>query len=141
MDNYFWNCIDVCSSRWHCPRGCFIMVMILLSMSLYWNFTFKIASIAMFAHSDIAPEDICNEPLIFTNGSNPNNQPDMTWAFFLFFFIWNYERIGSKKKDVKLTEHSFSIHINVWIQFVLKGPHWLPLWFQKVKFLFSNTRC
>jgi len=28
--------------------------------------------------NDIAPEDICNEPLIFTNGTNPNNQPDMT---------------------------------------------------------------
>merc|ERR1712037_242243 len=28
--------------------------------------------------NDVPPEDICNEPLIFTNGSHPNNQPDMT---------------------------------------------------------------
>ena len=34
--------------------------------------------IHVFVISDIAPEDICNEPLIFTNGTNPNNQPDMT---------------------------------------------------------------
>ena len=44
----------------------------------------------MFAHSDIAPEDICNEPLIFTNGSNPNNQPDMTWALFNPYLLLFY---------------------------------------------------